>query len=331
MTVQITILGLGQVGTSIGLALEPHKERIMRVGHDRRGDAARAAEKMGALDKVVSNLHSAVESADIVVLAIPEDQIRNTLELIAPDLKEGSVVMDTSVCMVTVGQWMKELLPQDRYFATISPSINPQYMQNLEAGAEEAHADLFQKSVLVITSPAGMPADAIRLATELAGLLGATPFFADPYEFDGLVASSYVLPQLMSVALVNATIEQPGWREGRKLAGKPYNHMTESLMYLPDGNSLEHQARMNKENVVRVINDLVISLKDIRDAIQDEDREALDKLVRNARTGQADWFNQRMGAEWEKDSSRADIPSTGENLSRFFTGGLFKKRGDKKK
>lgn len=331
MTVQITIIGMGQVGTSIGLALEPQKERITRVGHDRRGENARQAEKMGAVDKVVGNLHAAVEGADIVILAIHEDQIRNTLELISPDLKEGSVLMDTSTSMVTVGKWAKELLPEDRYFATISPSVNPQYMESLQMGPEAAHADLFQKSVLVISSPSGMPADAIRLATELAGLLGATPFFADPYEFDGLIASSKVLPQLIAVALVNATVEKPGWREGRKLAGKYYNHVTEPLMYMPEGSTLESLAMMNKENVTRVINDLVYALIDIREAIEDEDREKLDKLVASARKGQATWFNQRMAAEWEKESARSNVPSSGEHLSRFFTGGLFKKREDKSK
>jgi prephenate dehydrogenase len=330
MTVQITVIGLGQVGTSIGLALEPHKERILRVGHDRHGDVTRQVEKMGAFDKIINNLHAAVEEADIVILAVHEDQIRGTLEQIASDLKEGAVVMDTSTSMITVGSWMKELLPPERYFATISPSINPQYLEGLHLGAEEAHADLFQKSVLVITSPVGMPADAIRLATELAGLLGAEPFYADPHEFDGLVASSKVLPLLASAALVNATVDQPGWREGRKLAGKYYHHATEPMMYLPQGIMLERLAMMNSENVSRVINNFIYALIDMRDAIQDENREKLESLIKNARDNQAEWYNQRMSARWEKEA-RSELPSTGEHMSRFFTGGLLKKRDEKKK
>jgi prephenate dehydrogenase len=34
MTIQITVIGLGQVGASIGLALLDHKEKIFRCGHD---------------------------------------------------------------------------------------------------------------------------------------------------------------------------------------------------------------------------------------------------------------------------------------------------------
>lgn len=134
MTVQITVIGLGQIGTSIGLALETQKERILRVGHEKRSEVAREAEKTGAFDKIINNLHAAVENADIVILAVHEDQIRGTLEQIAADLKEGSVVMDTSTNMVKVGAWAKELLPADRYFVTISPTINPHYMDTLRLG-----------------------------------------------------------------------------------------------------------------------------------------------------------------------------------------------------
>ena len=330
MTVQITVIGLGQVGTSIGLALEPQKERILRVGHDRKADIARQVEKMGAFDKIINNLHAAVEQADIVVLALHEDPIRNTLELIKDDLKEGAVVMDTSTSMIKVGSWMKELLPPDRYFATISPTINPVYMDTLRLGPDEAHADLFKKSALVITSPVGMPADAIRLASELAALLGAEPFYADPYEFDGLIASSKVLPMLLSAAFVNSTTGKPGWREGRRLAGKYFHHLTSPMMFLPEGETLEKLAMMDKDNVVRVLNDMMYAIMDFRDAIQDEDREKLDALVKQARDSQAEWYNQRMAGDWDKDPNKPQLPSTGENLARFFTGGLFKKRDEKK-
>ena len=35
MTTQITVLGLGQIGTSIGLALSGNKTSVIRTGNDR--------------------------------------------------------------------------------------------------------------------------------------------------------------------------------------------------------------------------------------------------------------------------------------------------------
>ena len=47
-------------------------------------------------------------------------------------------------------------------------------------GIDAAHADLFKNSLMIITSPPGADADALKLAADLAVLVGSIPFFADP-------------------------------------------------------------------------------------------------------------------------------------------------------
>ena len=69
MSAQITIIGLGKIGTSIGLALADETDQLTRIGHDKSMETAKSAEKLGALDKVHLNLHASVENADIVILA----------------------------------------------------------------------------------------------------------------------------------------------------------------------------------------------------------------------------------------------------------------------
>ena len=67
--VKITIIGLGQVGASIGLALKGQTHQVQRVGHDPDPLLAREAVKLGALDKASINLPSSVDNADIIILA----------------------------------------------------------------------------------------------------------------------------------------------------------------------------------------------------------------------------------------------------------------------
>ena len=109
MPIQITIIGLGQIGTSMGLALAAHKNSILRVGHDKKADLEREAQQKDAIDKAEHNLPTAVRDARIVVLAMPVSQVRETLEFIAPDLQENTVVLDTSPVKSNVAKWAKEL------------------------------------------------------------------------------------------------------------------------------------------------------------------------------------------------------------------------------
>ena len=56
MKIQITIIGLGQVGASIGLALAPKSDLIDRIGYDVDPKVMHQAPKLGAVDKTSSNL-----------------------------------------------------------------------------------------------------------------------------------------------------------------------------------------------------------------------------------------------------------------------------------
>ncbi|NLG96684.1 MAG: prephenate dehydrogenase [Chloroflexi bacterium] len=329
MTVQITIIGLGQIGASIGLGLTKIKDQVTRIGNDRDPIIARQAEKMGAVDKISINLPSAVRNADLVILAVPVDEIRKTIEVIAPDLKPGSVLVDTSPVKVPVMEWAKELLPgPDRYFAGLTPSLNPAYIRKDGADAE-AHADLFQNSLMLITTMPGIDESAIDLVSNLTKILGATPLFADAYEADGLTAYSHMLPYLVSAALVNATMNQAGWREARKIAGQAYTHMTEITLHAEESEALGTSAMLNAENTTRLLDQMIIELREIRDLINQQDAAALEERLKKAQNARESWWVHRLEGDWEVASQKnAEIPSPGEMIGRLF--GYRPKKGKEK-
>ena len=83
MAIQLTILGLGQIGSSVGLALREYKDKIHRVGHDKSRQAVNFAKENDAVDKTALTLSGAVKDADIVLLALPFQEIYPVLEFIA--------------------------------------------------------------------------------------------------------------------------------------------------------------------------------------------------------------------------------------------------------
>lgn len=318
MTVQITILGLGQVGTSIGLALANKKDAILRVGNDRDPGTARQAQKLGALDQAPFNLPSAVAKADAVILCVPVDEIKTTLEVIIPELKEGCVLIDTSSVKVGVAQWVTQLLPKDRHFVTMTPSLNPAYLAETASGIEAAHADLFQNSLMAITSLPNTDADALKLATDLATLLGATPFFTDPYESDGLQAAVTLLPHLMAAALVEATTNQPGWGEARKMAGQAYARVSYPLLDPLETEFFGQTALLNKENSVRVLDNAIAALRSLRQAVQDENEAELAQRIRAAVKARSEWQIQRQKGDWGMLAGSSEpLPSAGDILGRL--------------
>jgi prephenate dehydrogenase len=331
MTIHITIVGTGQIGASIGLALAEQGEMFHRTGHDRHLEIARQAQKLGALDHVSVNLPSAVREADIVVLSLPADQIRPALEVIASELKENAVVFDTGPVKVAMLDWIRELLPESRQYVGLTPVLNPAYLYAVESGLEAARADLFQRGLFAIVAPPRTSSDALKLAAELVRLLGADPLFADPLEVDGLMAATYILPQLMSAALLNATVNQPGWHEARKIAGQGYAQATAPSGRMASAQSLGSSTALNRENVLRVLDRAMAELQSLREDIDQGDAAALEARLEKARKGQAQWLKERRAANWAGEGMPEEVAKSAENIdifTRLFGGGW--KRKDRK-
>jgi prephenate dehydrogenase len=309
MTIQITIVGMGQIGTSIGLALADKKDLVKRVGHDRDIKIAKTAEKMGALDRVSINLPSAVREADLVILSLPIDQVKETLSIIAQDLKENAVVMDTAPIKEAVTIWARELLPPKRHYVGLTPVINPEYLHTHDHGVEAAHADLFRDGLIVIVTPPQTASEAIKLAADLTRLLGANTLFADPVEVDSLMAATHILPQLLAAALLNVTVDQSGWREGRKLAGRAFAEVTGPLVQLGEPQALSSAALLAQENVVRVTDSVIAALQALRNDIKNQEWQSLNERLERARDGRDRWWSQRQAADWKAE----DMPHSVES------------------
>lgn len=332
MTVQITIIGLGQMGGSIGLALAAHKQTLRRVGHDKNLDTARAAQKAGAVDAIHFNLPASVEGADVVILALPLNEVRDTLNYIRADLKEGAVVVDTSPAKRQVEAWAAELLPPRRYYVGLAPAIHPIYLQETGGGLESAHADLFKDAAFLLCMPPGAPEEVARLGTDLTRMLGAKPLFSDAAEADGLLAAVSTLPRLLAVSLMDITADKPGWRDASNLADRSYGMAAAVAFDRDDADALREAALSNRENVVRALDTYIASLTELRDGIETEDRAAVNARIRKAYKDGYAWLAERHIEKYipvdkkdAKDDRRSESPGMGARLRQMFFGKLFDK------
>lgn len=328
MPVQITIIGLGQIGASMGLSLAAHKDSILRVGHDKKIEVEREALKKGAFDKVEHNLPAAVKDARLVVLALPVSQVRETLQFIAPDLIKGTIVLDTSPVKSDLVKAAKEILPEGCYYVGLVPALNPESLHNLQFGLDAAKPDLFTNSLFLVDTPAGTSEEAMVLAMDFVRLLGADPLLTDLDESDGLMSTTHLLPQLVAAALLNATIDQPGWQEARKMAGRAYAAVTAGLAYQDEIDSLRLSVLHNRSSVVRSLDVTLAALKGLRDDIEKSDDEGIAYRLESALEGRQRWLNERMTADWKGEirSEAIDAPTMSERLF----GGMFTKKSPKK-
>lgn len=327
MSIQITIIGMGRLGVSMGLALAAQKDAFLRVGNDKDVKTANRAKQLGAIDRVEFNLPSSVVDAAIVILALPLDQIRDTLSLIASDLKKDAIVMDTAPVKADVIQWIGELLPPGCHYIGLAPVLNPAYLDIADSGIEAARADLFKNGLMAIVCPPGEPAEAIKLATDFCSLLGASHLFIDPVELDSMMASTHILPQLLAVALLNSTIDRPGWYDARKLAGHAYAQVISAIEGSGEGGSLTSQALTAQEHLLRHLDVLIDTLYELRQQLDSKEKEKFLQELEKAIAGRKEWLNERRTGAWFQadNTSNVDLPTAAQEFKRMFTFGSGRK------
>lgn len=316
---QITIIGLGAVGTSVGLALSEQTNAYLRIGCDLTRDAEKNAESLKAVDRIIHNVPSAVSEADIILLAIPAHEIRKTLEIIGSEVRKNALILECCPDKRAAFDWAKRYLPRTDGFIGIWPTVNREYLSEWESGHSHAHADLFRGGRTTLCVDAATRTDAIRDAEGLIRNLGAEPVFCDIDEMDGILAYTEQLPRVVSSSLFRTISERNTGAECLKAAGRATVLGAAPAAF--DGSDEPASAILNnRENTIRALDDMIASLEFYRDSLKKKDGISLNGELTRVREAWRRWLTGETSGEEEK------MPTFGSTLGQFLFGGLSRKR-----
>lgn len=280
----VTIIGLGLIGGSIGLALRQGNELGWEiVGYSRSQETVANALSSGAIERSEANLENAVKQADLVIIATPVLTVREIFSKIAPYLSSGCTVTDTASTKVQVMKWAEEILPPNVDFIGGHPMAGKE-----SYGIQAAEAELFRGCTYCLTSSEKASPKSIDIMTSMVKTLGAIPFFIDAQEHDNLVAGISHLPILLSAALVSLTTKDPSWLKMSKLAASGYRDLTRLASGNPEVNS--HICLSNKEAIVNWADKFSQELERYRQLVAEGDVQ-LEQALTEAKKARQEWLN----------------------------------------
>jgi len=282
----ITIIGLGLIGGSIGLALKKNNWRQAQItGYVRRKETGQVAIKTGAIDRFELSLDKAVKGSEIVLISTPVLTIKDIFLQIAPYLPSGCIVTDTASTKFQVINWAKELLPSEVNFVGGHPMAGKE-----KFGIQAADADLFKNSVYCLINDSQATPLAIQVIEDMVENIGAKPLFISAIEHDNLVAGISHLPLLLSVALTLTTTKDSSWSQMAKLASTGYRDLTRLASGNPEVNS--NICLSNRSAIIRWIDEFSKKLNLIRELV-DHDNKEIQRVLTIANEARRDWLEKR--------------------------------------
>ncbi len=324
----IALLGLDRMSLSVALRLRTYMKKggqhqFQLIGHDRRDDFEKSARKLKALDSVARNAYSAVERADLVLMNLPYEDLRDGYELVAPSLRDGVVILDTAVLKGPSLAWAEALLSDNQHWIGFTPVISADYIFDHQLAPEYASDDYFSDSAIYLTPAVSSMREAIDLAVNFSLILGGKPHFLDPAEHDSLTTITEEIPQLLSIAAYAAAMRHNAWGDAQRLTNPTFNVLTRYLFtHHPD--ALRDEWLANRDALGRAIDELTLILRDVRDRLAEGDESAIEAFLIAASDDYQEWINRRHKGDWDdQPAARADY---GESIAGAFFGGAISKR-----
>ncbi len=318
----LAIIGMNRLGVSIGLAVKNSSLPMTIVGYDTQYGNAQQAEKVDAIDAARRNIVKAARLADILVLAQPVSDLKETLAAIGQDVQEHAVIIDLANLKAAGINWAAQYLQQGHYVGG-KLMLAAAKLYDGRAGLEGAAADLFANSLFCLMPSAKVEPAAVETAVNFGRLLGAKPYFVDPAEYDNLVQGIETVPGLAAAALFSAVQQANSWRDTLRFAGLPFAQATQPLT---DGRALTRMALTEKEATLRWLNAVISELEDMRRLVFEGDEEILSAVLEKIDIERERWLRERAKNEWvEVDAPNVSMPG----LAQQMFGALAKpRRGD---
>jgi prephenate dehydrogenase len=280
---KITIIGVGLLGGSIGLAAR--KNRVAReiAGFVRRQKNISDCEKFGAMDFATTDLLAAVSNSDLVILCTPLAQMLPLTKQFLPALKRGAIVTDVGSVKAGVVRELEPLVQKSgAHFVGSHPMAGAE-----KTGVAAARANLFENAVCVFTPTKKTNATAVRKLEQFWQSLGARVLKLDAAKHDLLVSRSSHLPHVVAATLANLVLNPASPKQQAALCANGFRDTTRIASGSPE--MWRDIALANRKNLSRSVDAFVAELKKFQTALKSGEAKALDKIFATAKSRRDNW------------------------------------------
>jgi len=270
----VTIVGVGLIGGSFGLALKDHNLVKKVIGVSRSGTTAQKALKLGIIDEVLS-LEEAVKQSDLIYVAIPVDVTLPVMKTILDLVTPNQIVADAGSTKRALCEFVSDHPNRKRFVAT-HPMWGTEY-----SGPEAAVHDAFRGRSCVICEREKSDPEALALVEKIYTILGMSLVNMDAESHD--VHAAYVshISHITSFALANTVLEKEREEDAIfELAGGGF----ESTVRLAKSSPAMWGPifMQNRENVLDVLNEHIMQLRKFKSCLEKENYAYLMELMENA-------------------------------------------------
>lgn len=281
---RIVVCGAGLIGGSFALALKAKGLVGEVVGIGRTRSTLERARSLGVIDTIAEDWPSALQGAELVLLAMPVGQMNAAMSAMASHLAPGTLVTDA-------GSTKRDVI--EAIYTHLKDKLEHVVPAHPIAGAEKsgpdaARADLYVQRKIVLTPlPENRP-EAVARVREAWAATGGVLHDMTPQDHDRVFAAVSHLPHLLAFALVHEIAERANAEQLFGFAASGFRDFTRIASSHPE--MWRDICVANRHALLAELDTYLTELAWIRALLSQADGDALEKLFREARDARDAWL-----------------------------------------
>ncbi len=268
---RVTIVGVGLMGGSLGMAIKKHSLAQEVVGFSQRQSSLLEAIKQKAIDVAETDARNALSHADLVIFATPVESIIKLLPTLSPFIRRGCYVTDLGSVKAEIVEVAEKNLQTPPFFIGAHPLVGSE-----KQGVENASAELFENTKCIMT-PTDKTNPAVKEKMKsFWSRMGAQVSFLTPTEHDEILSYTSHLPHLLAYGLVDTLPAKSqefiaqGFKDTTRIASSSPQIWNDISM-------------TNSKNLIKALDELVKNLSTMRKAINSHDTQTLTQIFTRAK------------------------------------------------
>ena len=274
---QVTIIGVGLLGGSFALSLRKSFEVDKIVGVSSRLSSAANAKKLGLIDQASDDISSAVEKADLVLIATPMLSMEKVLDQLIDSVPKECLITDVGsvkgILIDLVKQKFPSLLDQ---FVFAHPIAGGE-----KSGANAAKLDLFANKHVILTETQNAKENFVEMSQKIWQSFGSTVVQMSAQEHDAVFAFTSHLPHVVAYALVNNLHQHENRQQLFQFASAGFYDFTRIAS--SDPIMWRDICLTNQQEVLESLRQFSMQLTRLQLAIESNDEKGLEEMFGDAK------------------------------------------------
>ena len=277
---QVTIIGVGLLGGSLGLVLKERGVAKTVVGIGRRRSNLELAMQLGAIDHFSSEPQDAIRDSDLIVLATPVDTYVSQIQDWGQSVPSGAIVSDVGSVKGQLVFDLETALPSTTYFIGAHPIAGKE-----KSGVAHAASTLFDGARCIVTPTPHTNNEALAKVCGVWEKAGAEVVSMDPMVHDWVLGAVSHLPHIAAFSLMHALQDlQEQTPEALNLLDFSGGGLRDTTRIAASSPEMWRDICLaNRGNLLRMIDQYITRLHAFKQLLNDQDGSGLAQTIEQAK------------------------------------------------